>query len=123
METSKDGERWRFFGRVRKQPGEPVLLLLRMEDGTREELRPGDASLDGPLPPRAVRANRCTRCGSRSSVGPEVRPIPKSVADRAVRAAARCSGQSWTPMKERTSASLFTAWQQHWQTEVFRSAG
>lgn len=70
-ETSKDGERWRSFGRVWQQPGEPVLLhtvprfvrfrlvdgadrrdplegagdhpmtLLRMEVGTREELWPG----------------------------------------------------------------------------------
>jgi hypothetical protein len=26
VETSKDGERWRFFGRAWKSPGEPVLL-------------------------------------------------------------------------------------------------
>ena len=26
VETSKDGERWRFFGKAWKSPGEPVLL-------------------------------------------------------------------------------------------------
>jgi hypothetical protein len=26
IETSKDGERWRFFGKAWRQPGEPVLL-------------------------------------------------------------------------------------------------
>jgi hypothetical protein len=26
VETSKDGERWRFFGRAWKRPGEPMLL-------------------------------------------------------------------------------------------------
>jgi hypothetical protein len=71
VETSKDGEKWRFFGKAWKSPGEAVLLhavprwvrfrpdgdpawgeplerdgdqpvtLLRMEDGTREELWPG----------------------------------------------------------------------------------
>jgi hypothetical protein len=72
VETSKDGDRWRFFGKVWKQPDEPVLLhavprfvrfrpvdeadwreplertgdhpmtLLRLEEGTREELWPGE---------------------------------------------------------------------------------
>jgi hypothetical protein len=79
VETSKDGDRWRFFGKVWKQPDEPVLLhavprfvrfrpvdeadwrepleragdhpmtLLRMEDGTREELWPGDEHLGLPV--------------------------------------------------------------------------
>jgi hypothetical protein len=73
VETSRDGERWRSFGKAWKEPGEPLLLhavprfvrvrpvedpewrqvlesskelpitLLRMEEGTREELWP-DAS-------------------------------------------------------------------------------
>ncbi len=72
VETSKDGEHWRFFGKAWKQPFEPVLLhavprfvrfrpveedewreplervgdhpmtLLRMEEGAREELWPGE---------------------------------------------------------------------------------
>jgi hypothetical protein len=76
VETSKDGDRWRFFGKAWKTPGEPVLLhavpryvrfrpdeepdwheplersgdqpvtLLRMEDGEREELWP-DGSHEG----------------------------------------------------------------------------
>jgi hypothetical protein len=71
VETSRDGERWRFFGKAWTKPGEPLLLhglprfvryrpvdredwsrplersgehpmsLLRLEDGTREELWPG----------------------------------------------------------------------------------
>jgi hypothetical protein len=79
VETSKDGERWRFFGKVWKQPNESVLLhavprfvrfrpideavwretveragdhpmtLLRMEDGIREELWPGDEHLGLPV--------------------------------------------------------------------------
>ena len=79
VETSKDGERWRFFGKAWKQPGEPVLLhavpkfvrfrpvedekwceplerdgehpmtLLRMEDQVREELWPGDEHVGLPM--------------------------------------------------------------------------
>jgi hypothetical protein len=79
VETSKDGERWRFFGRAWKQPGEPVLLhavpkfvrfrpaeenewrepleregehpmtLLRMEDQVREELWPSDEHVGLPV--------------------------------------------------------------------------
>jgi hypothetical protein len=70
VETSKDGERWRFFGKAWTKPGEPLLLhalprfvrfrrvedqrwcepleragdhpmtLLRLDAGTREELWP-----------------------------------------------------------------------------------
>ena len=79
VETSKDGERWRFFGKAWKQPGEPILLhavprfvrvrpieqdewceplersgdqpmtLLRMEEGEREELWPGDEHVGLPV--------------------------------------------------------------------------
>ena len=76
VETSKDGERWRFFGKAWKEPGEALLLhavprfvrfrpdgdpawrkpleragdipvtLLRMEEGLRRELWP-DATHEG----------------------------------------------------------------------------
>ncbi|HZD05502.1 MAG TPA: hypothetical protein VE173_11300 [Longimicrobiales bacterium] len=79
VETSRDGERWRFFGRAWKAPGEPVLLhgasrfvrvrpveqeawrpalersgdgamsLLRMEEGSREELMPGPEHVGLPI--------------------------------------------------------------------------
>jgi hypothetical protein len=79
VETSKDGERWRFFGKAWKKPGEPVLLhavprfvrfrpveeddwrapldqtgdhpmtLLDMEHGTREDLWPGDDHVGLPV--------------------------------------------------------------------------
>ena len=79
VETSKDGERWRFFGKAWKQPGEPVLLhavprfirfrrveddawcdplestadlpmtILRMEDRVREELWPGQEHVGLPV--------------------------------------------------------------------------
>lgn len=79
VETSKDGERWRFFGKAWKRPGEPILLhatpryvrfrrvedpewcepleptddlpmtLLRMEDLVREELWPGDEHVGLPV--------------------------------------------------------------------------
>lgn len=79
VETSKDGERWRFFGRAWKKPGEPVLLhgvprfvrfrpveedewrepldrtgdhpmtWLNMEDGVREELWPGEEHVGLPV--------------------------------------------------------------------------
>lgn len=79
VETSKDGERWRFFGRAWKEPGEPVLLhavprfvrvrpdgdptwrdplessadmpvtMLNMEDGTRQELWPDTTHLGLPM--------------------------------------------------------------------------
>ena len=79
VETSKDGERWRFFGKAWKRPGEPVLLhavprfvrfrqvevdgwcealervgdhpmtLLRMEEGVREELWPGEEHIGLPV--------------------------------------------------------------------------
>jgi hypothetical protein len=79
VETSKDGDRWRFFGKAWKQPGEPVLLhavprfirfrradredwgapleregdqpmtLLHMEDGVRRELWPGEEHVGLPV--------------------------------------------------------------------------
>ena len=79
VETSKDGERWRFFGKAWKRPHEAILLhatprfvryrriddegwrdvperagdhpmtLLRLEEGTREELWPGDGHLGLPV--------------------------------------------------------------------------
>jgi len=79
VETSMDGERWRAFGKAWKQPSEPVLLhaaprfvryrpvgeeawrlaperdgdhpmtLLRLEDGTRQELWPGEEHLGLPV--------------------------------------------------------------------------
>jgi len=79
VETSRDGERWRFFGKAWKQPHEPVLLhaaprfvrfrpiddegwrlaperigehpmtLVRMEEGSRQELWPGDEHLGLPV--------------------------------------------------------------------------
>lgn len=78
VETSKDGERWRFFGRAWKQPGQAVLLhaapqfirirpdgdkewqtlesaeprpitLLQMEDGARTELWPDERHLGLPM--------------------------------------------------------------------------
>jgi hypothetical protein len=79
VETSKDGERWRFFGKAWKEPGESVLLhavprfvrfrpdgdpewgeplerdgdqpvtLLRMEEGSREELWPGPEHVGLPM--------------------------------------------------------------------------
>ena len=79
VETSKDGERWRFFGKAWKQPDEPVLLhavprfvrfrpveeeewrgpferagdhpmtLLHMEEGLREELWPGEEHVGLPV--------------------------------------------------------------------------
>jgi hypothetical protein len=79
VETSKDGERWRYFGKAWKEPDEPILLhavsryvrfrpdgdpewgpplersgdhpvtLLRMEDGTREELWPAAEHVGLPM--------------------------------------------------------------------------
>ena len=82
IETSKDGERWCFFGRAWKRPGEPVILhavprfvrfrqlipeeardwheplernghepmtLLRLEDGEREEVWPGEDHVGLPV--------------------------------------------------------------------------
>lgn len=79
VETSRDGERWRFFGRAWKQPGEPLLVhavprfvrfrreddeewcvplegdgehpmtLLRMEDLVREDLWPGQEHVGLPV--------------------------------------------------------------------------
>ena len=79
VETSKDGERWRFFGRAWKRPGEAVLLhaaprfvrfrpdgekewrgpfesdeprpvtLLDMEDGMRTELWPDERHVGLPM--------------------------------------------------------------------------
>ena len=79
VETSKDGERWRFFGKAWKQPGEPVLLhavprfvrfrpveedgwceplervgdhpmtLLQMEERVREDLWPGEDHVGLPV--------------------------------------------------------------------------
>jgi len=78
VETSKDGERWRFFGRAWKQPGQAVLLhaaprfirfrpdgdkewrtlesaeprpitLLQLEDGVRTELWPDERHLGLPM--------------------------------------------------------------------------
>ena len=79
VETSKDGERWRFFGKAWKEPGEALLLhavpryvrvrpdgdpewrepleatddmpitLLRVEEGVREELWPEAAHIGLPM--------------------------------------------------------------------------
>ncbi|MGZ4149043.1 MAG: DUF7712 family protein [Actinomycetota bacterium] len=79
VETSKDGERWRFFGRAWKRPDQPILLhavprfvrfrldgdhtwtgpletaedlpitLLDMEAGVRRELWPDDGCLGLPM--------------------------------------------------------------------------
>jgi hypothetical protein len=79
VQTSRDGRRWRPFGRAWKAPGEPVLLhgasrfvrfrpveeddwraplersgddpmtLLRMEEGAREELLPGTEHIGLPI--------------------------------------------------------------------------
>jgi hypothetical protein len=82
VETSKDGEKWRFLGKAWKSPGEPVLLhvsvpfvryrrlhptesedwseplrtegelpmtLVRMEEGAREDLWPGEEHLGLPM--------------------------------------------------------------------------
>ena len=79
VETSKDGERWRFFGKAWKSPGEPVLLhavprfvrfrrleeddwhpplerdgahpmtLLVLEDDVRQELWPTDEHVGLPV--------------------------------------------------------------------------
>ena len=79
VETSKDGERWRFFGKAWKLPGQPVLLhgvprfirfrpdeepgwrdplerigdhpmtLLRMDEGERTDLWPDDGHLGLPM--------------------------------------------------------------------------
>jgi hypothetical protein len=79
VEASKDGERWRFFGKAWLKPGEPLLVhalprlvrfrrvddegwcvplertgdhpmaLLRLEDGTREELWPDDDHVGLPV--------------------------------------------------------------------------
>lgn len=79
VETSKDGERWRFFGKAWAKAGEPVLLhaaprfvrfrrlpeqewhaclegdgahpmtLLRMEEGSREELWPSTVHVGLPM--------------------------------------------------------------------------
>jgi len=79
VETSKDGERWRFFGRAWTKPGEPLLLhglprfvrfrrvdqhgwceplersgdhpmtLLRLDAETREELWPGEEHVGLPV--------------------------------------------------------------------------
>ncbi len=79
VETSGDGERWRFFGKAWKAPGEPVLLhgvgrfvryrpveedgwrhtlertaehpmtLLHMEEGVRAELMPGPEHVGLPI--------------------------------------------------------------------------
>lgn len=80
VETSKDGERWRFFGKGWTKPGEALILhgvpryvrfrrvdgeadwceplertgdhpmtLLRLEDGAREELWPGEEHLGLPV--------------------------------------------------------------------------
>ncbi|HUL86217.1 MAG TPA: hypothetical protein VLX89_11970 [Actinomycetota bacterium] len=79
VETSKDGERWRFFGKAWKEPGEPLLLhavprfvrfrpdgdpewrepiegaveppitLLRLESGERTELWPDGSHIGLPM--------------------------------------------------------------------------
>lgn len=80
VETSRDGDRWRFFGKGWTLPGEPLLLhavprlvryrradgndgwspplprdgdepmtLLRLEEGTREDLWPGDEHVGLPV--------------------------------------------------------------------------
>lgn len=79
VETSKDGERWRFFGKAWKEPGEPLLLhavprfvrfrpdgdptwrepiegageppitLLRLESGARTELWPDASHIGLPM--------------------------------------------------------------------------
>ena len=79
VETSKDGERWRFFGKGWTNPGEPLLLhgapklvrfkradggefceplertgdhpmtLLDLDGGTREEMWPGDEHIGLPV--------------------------------------------------------------------------
>jgi len=82
VETSKDGEKWRYLGKAWKSPGEPVLLhvsvpfvryrqllpaeseawseplrsegelpmtLVRMEEGAREDLWPGEEHLGLPM--------------------------------------------------------------------------
>jgi hypothetical protein len=81
VETSRDGERWRFFGKGWTLPGEPLLLhavprllrykradhngatwseplerdgdapmtLVRLEEGTREDLWPGPEHLGLPM--------------------------------------------------------------------------
>jgi hypothetical protein len=82
VETSKDGEKWRYLGKAWKSPGEPVLLhvsvplvryrqllpaeseewsaplrtegelpmtLVRMEEGSREDLWPGEEHLGLPM--------------------------------------------------------------------------
>ena len=79
VETSKDGERWRFFGKAWKEPGQSLLLhgvprfvrfrpteepdwrtplerdgdqpmtLLRMDEGERTDLWPDDTHLGLPL--------------------------------------------------------------------------
>jgi hypothetical protein len=54
VETSKDGERWRFFGKARKEPGEPLLLhavprYVRVRDGDPDWREPLEASDDMPI--------------------------------------------------------------------------
>jgi hypothetical protein len=55
VETSKDGERWRFFGRAWKFPGEPLLLhaaprFVRFKpDGDSEWRRPLEQTDDVPM--------------------------------------------------------------------------
>ncbi|HZD17706.1 MAG TPA: hypothetical protein VE669_06160 [Actinomycetota bacterium] len=69
VETSRDGERWRFFGRAWKGPNEPVLLhavprfirfrqLLPSED--REWCAPLEADVDG-LPMTLLRMEERVR--------------------------------------------------------------
>jgi hypothetical protein len=79
VETSKDGERWRFFGKAWTRPGEPLLLhavprfvryrrvddpdwgpalesgggmpvtLLRLDEGVRQDVWPGEQHLGLPM--------------------------------------------------------------------------
>jgi hypothetical protein len=68
VETSKDGERWRFFGRAWKSPGEPVLMhapvrYLRYRQLIPQERSEWSAPLQtgGETPMSIVSMERATR--------------------------------------------------------------
>ena len=44
VETSKDGERWRFFGKAWKSPGEPVIIHARVRFVRFRQLLPSEST-------------------------------------------------------------------------------
>ena len=68
VETSKDGEKWRYLGKAWKSPGEPVLLHVSVPFVRYRELLPADSDewseplrTEGELPMTLVRMEEGAR--------------------------------------------------------------